>query len=191
MLVAFVLVSAVAVALIAFLCAPYITIGWGSRARFLLGFFRLAYPFSAGILLSRLSIPEWRLPLGLILLSLSVLLLVPINSPIYEVFLDLIGFPAVIIIGSSAVIGPCWEAFSQFFGHLSYPLYLLHWPIFAFLAKLAMNSWPIEWRWGMAITATLLSVAISFLAVTVFDEPVRIMLKRVLSSRNAEPFPVR
>ena len=94
------------------------------------GLSRILFGFGAGVALYRfglgLRVPSTPLPvLGAALLAV---LLSPIHSQYFIAAAVFVFFPLIILSGANSETS--MTRFSTFSGDISYPLYILHWPIF-------------------------------------------------------------
>lgn len=165
--------------------------GWSLNATELhIGFARLLYPFFAGILLSRLGA---RIPLKAGAFGLSSLLLVLVlalprfggtahrwENGLYDALCVIFVFPLILAIGAGEkrATGPSIRV-ARFFGDLSYPLYITHYPLIYIY-----TAWAVESRVTGA-QAILPALAVGFGAILIaygslklYDEPVRRWLSR-------------
>jgi peptidoglycan/LPS O-acetylase OafA/YrhL len=179
-LTAFVAVSAVALIPMALWGAPYVEIGWKRPITFGLGFVRVAYPFAAGVLLFRVSrfrtIPG--LPIGPIGCLLALLLLMPVNNTNYDLVLVLAVFPVLTALGSRASFGKSAALVCSAFGRLSYPLYLVHMPVFLTVQAISLREHIDVSPWVPLICGAVVSVIAAEMSLILFDEPVRLWLMR-------------
>jgi peptidoglycan/LPS O-acetylase OafA/YrhL len=159
--------------------------GWALDANGIrIGLTRVAFPFLAGILLMRLGV---RVRSGNAFLVSSLLLLVALCLPrfggtdrvwvngLYEAACVLLLFPLIVAIGAGEkrADGPTLRI-ARFFGDLSYPLYITHYPlIYIYTGWVADAKVP-------AVTGALagagvfaLAVAIAWACLKLYDEPVR------------------
>lgn len=164
--------------------------GWAVNAPQLhIGFGRLLFPFTAGMLLFRLGktvvVP---FPFAVSSLLLLAVFLAPrfggadhrwLNG-MYEAFCVIIVFPLIVAIGAGSDVA---EGFSvraaKFFGDLSYPLYITHYPLIYLYRQWAASTHPTaamgaSYGAGLFITA----VAVAMLCLKFYDEPVRAWLTR-------------
>jgi peptidoglycan/LPS O-acetylase OafA/YrhL len=138
------------------------------------GTLRIAYPFLLGVVLcrERASIP--RLPTFIAPLALVVLLAaVPPWTGIYQAFAVIVGLPLVLVAGVKAHI-PASLAIVE---RLSYPLYLVHWPVVLAMCQLLRGRLPAL---PLACVVVALATAAAWLVLIAYDEPVRAWLIRRL-----------
>jgi peptidoglycan/LPS O-acetylase OafA/YrhL len=141
--------------------------------------------FCIGILLLRLAanggLPRRSFPLLILAVALAAATFMPhAVGWWFDVAAVSIIFPAVILGG---VYCRNTGVLTRFLGGISYPLYILHWPI-----MLACNNILVA-RIGSAasLAATcIFSVIASWLALKVFDEPVRVWLTRSVAPSSGQ-----
>jgi len=152
---------------------------------FLGGFFRVAVPFTIGIILFRTEVFSHFpvIPFSVLGIGLSVILLAP-RYPDWktELFLVIAIFPLVISLGARVSLTDRGKFICWHLGRFSYPIYLLHFPvsrIAAFVIK------PItEEPWTLILVAIVATLAASWLALEFFDEPGRRWLAARLRRRT-------
>jgi peptidoglycan/LPS O-acetylase OafA/YrhL len=163
--------------------------GWSlDPVQFRLGFTRLAYPFCAGLLLSRVVRPgsvAHGFPLaGAILFA--TMALPRIGGPstlwmngLYEAVCIVAVFPLVVWLGASARAGARTGRACAALGGLSYPLYIVHYP-FVYTYTAWTNEHHVALRDGLPVAAAtfVACVALAWLLLKYYDEPVRAWLTR-------------
>ena len=164
--------------------------GWATNvAQLHIGFARLFYPFFAGVLLMRMG---WRIRLRNGFFLSSLLLIVCFSLPrfggrehlwmngLYEAFCIIVIFPIVVAIGAGQRdAGAASDRLCRFFGDISYPLYITHYPlIYIYTAWIARGPHTVAQRtaWGVLLWCT--AVAIAYACLKLYDEPVRAWLSR-------------
>ena len=160
--------------------------GLGNVALFLAGLARLAFPFFAGMLISRftlyLHVP--RVPeLGLMAVFL-VFLACPFfeHTWQYDMFGVAILVPAFICLGAQASTTDGWLPTWQYLGRISYPLYVLHMPVLKAVAQTSTVAFhntvpaPVE-----LVIALGLSWGLAEIALRYYDGPVRAWLADMAS----------
>ncbi|MCL7987609.1 acyltransferase [Sphingobacterium sp. lm-10] len=155
-----------------------------------IGFTRVMYPFFAGLLLSRITKPT-RINHALAWCSLLIVLVlfmprigganhVWING-IYESLCIIVIFPLIVYLGASGFIHSETERkICKFLGDISYPLYLVHFPIIYFyVAWISNNGGMTLWEvWPIALLILLASIALAYASLKWYDEPVRKWLRK-------------
>ena len=172
----------------------------GGRPAFLLGGFpRTSLGFFGGVLLFRLiaagrrrgwtmpSIPAPFLSTGVILVGL---LATPSHyhwNPYFDLACLLVLFPALVTAAAAAV--PAHGAgarICRLAGDISYPLYVLHYPLYVLIGglgfDLAQLDMPTPWR---GVLADIVIIGAAWLALKLYDEPVRRRLMLGLKARLA------
>jgi peptidoglycan/LPS O-acetylase OafA/YrhL len=147
-----------------------------NRENFLWGFPRVAFSYTAGLLmwraykagrLPRVQTP-YLIPAGALLLCLAT----PLPQALDFAF-AVIAFPAILTTAIEARIPERLAPVAKFTGDLSYPLYAIHQPLLqlaAVMVPLLSSSWARAAGWAaVAITVPILAYAAQRLA----DEPIR------------------
>ena len=139
---------------------------------------RIAFAFAVGILFFRSG--AWRkaprVPIALIGVALAIFLIMPgENGPIYAVVVLLVILPATLLLGARASPGPAVSGVCAWLGDLSYPLYVLHFPVGRAVIYGIKTRVPDD-RIQTAV-ALLVSVIAAWAALKLFDEPVRRWLR--------------
>jgi peptidoglycan/LPS O-acetylase OafA/YrhL len=151
---------------------------WGN---FLAGFGRVVYPFFLGVFLFRYCyrrpnfisfLPGWLLPL--ILFAALVWPAIGISNWLLESAIVLVVFPVIVSSAARDAPGSRITGIYLFLGRLSYPLYIVHYPIirlFSFLARtLALTGYQI---WILVAVEMACAVLFSLFVMKAYDEPVR------------------
>ena len=90
-------------------------------------------------------------------------------------------FPLIVAMGAgSNVTGKRSVAICQFLGEISYPLYITHFPLIYMQIAWARNhpDAPLGMHVLLAVSIFILSIAIAYACLKLYDEPVREWLKR-------------
>ena len=146
-----------------------------------IGLTRVMFPFFAGVLLMRIGARvRLRNAFGLCSAALVIALALPrfggtahpwING-LYEAACVILLFPLIVAIGAGEKrAGGASLRIARFFGDLSYPLYITHFPLIYLY-----NGWVAEGRAtgvaaGVAVLAA--SVVVAYACLRLYDEPVR------------------
>jgi peptidoglycan/LPS O-acetylase OafA/YrhL len=162
-----------------------IGVGWTiDKINFWGGFIRMLFPFSMGMLLARTFKPRkvkgafWICTL--VLIVLFALPYIPSNGGIslnslYEFVCISLIFPALVWLGACGSACGATSKVNNFLGELSYPLYIVHYPImYVFYAWLIKNDiYTLAEGWSVALLVVLSSIVLAYLCLKLYDEPVR------------------
>lgn len=159
--------------------------GWALDAEGVrIGLTRVIFPFFAGILLMRLG---KRIKVPNAFAACSLLLIVALSLPrfgvgdqrwingLYEAACVILVFPLIVAIGAGekSVDGPSVRI-ARFFGDLSYPLYITHYPlIYIYTAWVVDKKMPPAQGVVVGAGVFLVAVAIAWVSLKLYDEPVR------------------
>lgn len=159
-----------------------------------IGLTRVMFPFFAGVLLMRLG-KRIKVPNAFAVCSL--LLIVGLSLPrfggeerlwlngLYEAAVVILLFPLIVAIGAGekAVDGPSVRI-ARFFGDLSYPLYITHYPLIYIYTGWVVDK-KISPAQGALVGAGVfvLAVAIAWACLKLYDEPARRWLARKVLAR--------
>lgn len=165
-------------------------VGWTiDEVNFFGGFIRMLFPFSLGMLLARTFKP--RKVQGAFWICSSVLIAVfavpyiPSEGNIslnclYEFACIAFIFPALVWLGACGTAGGTTGKVNRFLGELSYPLYIVHYPImyifYAWLIK--KDIYTISGCWAVALLVIMSSISLAYLCLKLYDEPLRRWLSR-------------
>lgn len=169
--------------------------GWALDAKGVwIGLTRVMFPFFAGVLLMRLGA---RIKVPGAFAVCSLLLIVGLSLPrfgvsemrwlngLYEAACIILLFPLIVAIaaGDQDADGPSVRI-ARFFGDLSYPLYITHYPLIYIY-----TGWVVDRKIPPAQGALagagvfVVAVAIAWLCLKLYDEPARRWLARKLLAR--------
>ncbi len=177
-----------------------IGVGWTlDYTNFWAGLIRMLFPFSLGILLQRsnlkINVAESRCKTSLIFITCSIILFALFSVPflgadssfsingIYEISCIAIIFPTIIILAAG-----CEDAnssfagkISGFLGDLSYPLYIVHYPVMYLFYKWLIESghYTLSSCWQVVVTICLISIGLATLCLKLYDIPLRRYLSRL------------
>lgn len=150
--------------------------GW-SWSSFWIAPVRVAFPFLAGLLLFRLGI---RIKVSYALPFLSFLLLLVFMLPYfrfngsYESFCILFIFPIIVATGAGSQVSPVIAKFCQWAGRLSYPIYLIHYPLVMIYAHWIKAKQPSgNTAFLVGISLFIFFILFSWFLCRFYDEPVR------------------
>ncbi len=158
------------------------SIGFIGLGSFLAGFFRVGFPFLAGVMIYRFGL-HGRLPVlpdVVIAALLCAVLLATVwdGSTAYDILGAMIVLPAIVAFGATARVTPILAGLWSFIGRLFYPVYLVHQPTLRLVKHLAETYAPDLPRVLVVPAAALIAVALSYAVLLAFDEPVRRFLSR-------------
>ena len=170
-----------------------VTGGWTLNAEHMrIGITRTLFPFFAGLLLSRIARPAKinHAFLYCSILVAAVLLMPRIGGAshlwlngLYEAGCIIIVFPVIVYLGASAVLQePSKNNMCNFLGRLSYPLYMTHYVLVYFYVAWVSRHKGImlSEAWPYALLTFSGAIALAYLSLTFYDEPVRAWLRKKL-----------
>ena len=156
---------------------------------------RVAFSFTMGLWLYRI---RGRLPVKrMSWLGLTVILLlafavprvpdtVPHGNGLYEAAIVILLFPLLILAGAHSNIGTIEMAVCKFAGHISYPLYILHFPfLFIYMNFVTFRHPPPQVAYLVATAAFVIVMLFAWLALKFYDQPIRAALNAMLRKRRA------
>ncbi len=166
-------------------------IGWTiDTINFWGGLVRMLFPFTMGMLLARTFKPrEVKGAFWICSAMLIAVFAVPyiaksgaisLNS-LYEVVCIAVIFPIIVWLGACGKGGDNYTGrINNFLGELSYPLYIVHYPImYIFYKRLIENRcYTLGDTLGLSALVVLSSVALAYACLKLYDEPVRKWLAR-------------
>ena len=168
--------------------------GWtlnGEQVR--IGLTRTLYPFFAGLLLCRVAKPT-RVNHAFFWCSLLVALVLYMPrlggatqvwlNGLYEAGCIILVFPLIVYLGASGVLRtPGENRLCKFLGELSYPLYLVHYPLVYFYVAWVSNhkGVTLAQAWPYAVLILVGSIGLAYAALKWYDEPVRHWLRQKLA----------
>lgn len=164
-----------------------IEFGW-DRHSFLLGFCRAGSEFFIGVLLCMVRGPTrmqhwigYVIPVAVV----PVLFLRTVDHPFLIVLAVYLVFPAIIVAGARMSAG--WSGLNDVLGAISYPLYVIHVPIFGLVAwglrRRGMAPADVAPWLGLAVAG--MAIGISWWLAVNFDAPLRrTMIGRLMARRR-------
>ena len=174
-----------------------IGVGWTiDQVNVLGGLLRMLFPFSMGMLLSRLFKKgrEVRGVFWLCTLALVALFHVPyiagsgalcLNG-VFEIVCIAVLFPAIVWYAAS---GSTTDRFStkacDFLGNLSYPLYMVHYPVMYLFYKWLIDTCQYSFgeTWQVALTVYAASLLLAWVCMKFYDIPVRRWLTKISNKK--------
>jgi peptidoglycan/LPS O-acetylase OafA/YrhL len=160
---------------------------------FYIGLPRVCASFCAGIVIHHVS-PKlsaswpWRKIFWAASAVMVLIFFVPGELPHPLLWLWItVGSPLVVLSGTKVILQGSAEKFALLSGELSYPIYCLHFPIFAWTNGI-YRYFNGDQNIAVELPLVVVVVAIlSYLALRYYDEPVRALItKRLASSRSNE-----
>ena len=173
-------------------------VGWTiDEINFWGGLVRMLFPFTVGVLLARTFRPrKMKGAFWVCSATLVILFSVPYISPLknmdisvnslYEVVCITVVFPFVVWLGACGVSnGGVVTRMNRILGDLSYPLYIVHYPImYVFYAWLVEKKYyTLQDCWSVAALVVILSIMLALLCMKLYDEPVRRWLARKMQKK--------
>jgi peptidoglycan/LPS O-acetylase OafA/YrhL len=157
---------------------------FGSYGR---GMLRMAFSFTLGLWLYRVHDrfpklrPGW-IVLSLVLIAAMCIPRIPQSvahaNGLQEVAMVILLFPLVVLLGAHSQIGRVEMAVCKVAGHISYPLYILHYPfLFIYMNYVNFRHPPMQDRLLWASLAFIVVTGFAWAALKLYDEPIRRMLK--------------
>lgn len=177
-------VSAV-VTLIAFslLFGTVFSLGNFGPVSFLAGLARVAVPFSIGVGIWHMKVftkfPSIPFPAVAIGLAVALCLHTPAHW-LYDLAAVLVILPVLVCLGAKASVGATATRFCNIAGRLSYPLYIMHSSVIRTVDMAYKVSHIRMGPFGPMCLAILLSLAVSWGCLRLYDEPVRRWLGRTI-----------
>lgn len=161
-------------------------VGWTiDSVNFFGGLVRMLFPFTVGMLLARTFVPRkvngafWVCTILLVaIFSVPYIASagsVSLNS-LYEVICIALLFPLIVWMGACGTCGGSFTGrVSKLLGDLSYPLYIVHYPImYLFYAWLIEEKhYTLGETWAVSAMVVAASILLAFLLLKLYDEPVR------------------
>ncbi len=166
--------------------------GWsitGEQLR--IGFTRLAFPFFAGLLLFRVTKLT---TVKNAFLWCSLLVVAALATPrvggldhlwlngLYDSAAIILVFPLIVWLGASAAPeSGIMDRVCKFFGDISYPIYITHYPlVYIYIGWVSNEKLSIAQTWPWALLTYAGAVALAYGCLKLYDEPVRKWLKNKL-----------
>ena len=165
-----------------------IGVGWTiDKVNFWGGFVRMLFPFSMGMLLARTLTPQkvkgafWIC--SVMLVALFAVPYIPSDGGIslnslYEFVCIVLIFPLLVWLGACGTAEGGLSRINKTLGELSYPLYIVHYPImYIFYKWLIKNEiYTLSECWHIALLVVISSIALAYLCLKFYDRPLRKLL---------------
>lgn len=179
-LVIFTILAAVGICMVSYHAGNLLG-GW-SKDNFLDGGVRIAYSFSAGLLIFR---SNWILKNKIGFLGLAALLSLAFIMPgsqwnwLTESMVVLFYFPLLVALGAGSALAPRLKKACLFSGNISYPLYMTHYAAIWIFGSYFTNANPKPGELTVVIiTGVIILVAFAYLVMKFYDLPVRRYLSK-------------
>ena len=170
-------------------------VGWTvDEVNFWGGLVRMLFPFTMGMLLARIFKPsKVKGAFWICSIVLVMLFAVPYIKPdysislnsLYEVVCIAFLFPLLVWLGACGRVSGRVGKLNRMLGDLSYPLYIVHYPIMYFF-----YAWLIEKKvytlnecLGVALIVVVSSIVLALICLKLYDEPVRRWLARKMQKK--------
>ena len=155
--------------------------GWGFD-NFWIAPVRMMFPFFAGLLLFRTG-KLVRIPMAYTVCSLLLILLFFMPTfkynGLYEAVCIIFAFPLVVAAGAGGQIKGRWLKLCNFFGAISYPIYITHYPfIYIYTMWIATKKPTPQQIIPIAAGLFVLLILLAYVSLKLYDEPVRAWLKK-------------
>ena len=156
---------------------------------FWFGSFRVAWSFTAGIVLFHWKDHAPRCGVWFPLLTLVAILLCPLAGHWNACFDDicvLAIFPALVMAGSSISVSPAGAKWCSAVGDLSYPVYAIHYPVVRAIGHVGLGlNLSLAGRMAIVMGGSVLIAIVAMSVYRLVDIPVRRALVGRLSQRRA------
>lgn len=184
-LAALTLLAAVALCLVSYRAGNLLG-GWAGD-NFWDGCARVAYSFSAGLLIYR---ANWVIKNRIGFIGLAILLLLAFVMPHFEwnwlseTLVVLFYFPLLVALGAGSSVSPGLQKLCVFSGNISYPLYMTHYAAIWMFGNYYTSSKPAGAELFFLVAGgTVLLIGVAYVVMVGYDLPVR----RYLSSKRRAP----
>lgn len=155
--------------------------GW-SYETFWIAMVRMMFPFFAGLLLFRsgkLIKIGMAFPVCSLILALLFFLPTFRFNGLYEAGCIILIFPFIVAAAAGGKISGAWLKVCKFSGDISYPIYILHYPfIYIYTMWVALKKPAPAQIVPVAVGLFVFFFLLAYLALKLFDQPVRAWLKR-------------
>jgi len=170
--------------------------GWAlDPTQIRIGLTRLIFPFFAGLLLCRMA-KLAQVKNAFFWCSLLIVLVLSLPrfgdaqhvwmNGIYESVSIILIFPLIVYLGASGEVkGKFATKLCKFFGDISYPIYITHYPlIYIYTAWVVDHKMPLREAYPVALLVLGGSIAIAYACLKLYDEPVRQWLTKKILLKN-------
>lgn len=165
-------------------------IGWTiDKINFWGGMVRMLFPMTVGMLLARTFKPyrvKWAFWVcSAMLIAIFAVPYIPTNGNIslnslYEVVCIAFLFPAIVWLAASGSSRGLTEKISHTLGELSYPLYIVHYPLMYLFYKwlIEHHRYTLSQTLAPSVTVIAASIVLAYACLKLYDEPMRRYLAR-------------
>ncbi|MNR17687.1 Acyltransferase family protein [compost metagenome] len=110
---------------------------------------------------------------------------------LYEAACIIIAFPIIVAAGAGGQIDGKWAKLCKFSGDISYPIYILHYPfIYIYISWVNGAQKPsLEQMVYVGIALFAFFILLAYVALKLYDEPVRNWLKQKFLSNSTQTSP--
>jgi peptidoglycan/LPS O-acetylase OafA/YrhL len=158
-----------------------IAAGWDYK-RFWIAEVRMMFPFFAGLLLFRTGkIIKIQMAYVLCSLALIIVFMLPTHqfTALYEAGCIIIVFPLIVAAGAGGQIKGLLAQVCKFSGTISYPLYIIHYPlIYIYTAWIGIKKPDVTQIISIGIMLFTFCILLAWIILKLYDEPVRKWLKQ-------------
>ncbi|MEO6546908.1 MAG: acyltransferase [Ferruginibacter sp.] len=170
--------------------------GWSIEPTQLrIGFSRMMYPFFAGLFFCRMGklIHIQHAFFWCSLLVVAVLSVPRIGGSehlwmngLYDSLSIIIVFPLIVLLGAGGEVkGKYATRLCKFFGDISYPIYITHYPlIYIYTGWVADHKIAMQDSYPIALLVLISSIALAYACLKLYDEPIRLWLKNNVLKNN-------
>jgi len=159
--------------------------GWSvDPSQLRIGFTRMMFPFFAGLLLVRIG-KLTNIKHAFLLCSIMIIVVLSIPriggsehlwmNGLYDSLSIIFLFPLIVYVGASGEVkGKYTSKICKFFGDISYPVYIVHYPlIYIYTGWVTDNKIPLQEALPVGLLVILSSIAIAYASLKLYDIPVR------------------
>lgn len=174
----------------------HLGVGWTMDNHYLeAGILSMTFCFSIGLLISRVFKPIY-ISGAFWICSLAVVILtsiphlggtqMPWLNGIYDTLCVAVLFPLVIWVGASGKTTDTKSAaICKFWGDVSYPMYVVHYPsMYLFYAWVWNNGFTLRQTWAVGLTLIVGNIILAYFFLKVYDIPVRRWLSKVCLTKK-------
>jgi peptidoglycan/LPS O-acetylase OafA/YrhL len=129
---------------------------------------------------------RWVAPVLGVLLILAVLpaQVAPAHTAWWDMASVFLTLPAIVGLGMAPSIGRPASHVGSVLGRWSYPLYVLHYPVLVAVIEAAKIQFPTARHSVVGVAAVATALAVAWVVLVVYDEPVRAALTRRLTASS-------